>query len=407
MANPFPINHSGPTDVQGHQAGRKTELGSLDGNGKISVLADVDARLVQALRDMDSEACLAALRDGANPDVQTFGGYRPLHFAAQSGSPQLCRILIAHGADVNAKGFKNYTPLELAAGGEASDAIALEMLKPLVEAGARPEESQALHRAAASDNRSKSIRYLAYYQSIDSRGGWDQTPLHAAVIAGKAEHVGLLLGLGADVNARCEQPSDFDDLQGLTSLHIAAFSSDLACCKMLLKADSDINAMDSQGRTPLSCAVSGYPYDNADDELRKNSEETARRFALVELLVSHGADSNIFDNCRHSPLYCSLSNKVMDIATYLMENGANINHRNESDGFTALHEAVWERNTECARRLLALGADPELRNANGKTALDLAEGTTKDILTAFAEKRRLDKDFSTFDEEPDTAPLGF
>ena len=65
-----------------------------------------------------------------------------------------------------------------------------------------------------------------------------------------------------------------------------------------------------------------------------------------------------------------------EVARWLRESGANLNHTAKS-GLSALMLAALYGHIDVAQALLAAGADPTLRSAgapgfNGKTALDLA-----------------------------------
>ena len=51
-------------------------------------------------------------------------------------------------------------------------------------------------------------------------------------------------------------------------------------------------------------------------------------------------------------------------------------------GYTPLMTASYHGHTEVVRVLLAAGADKDLRNKKGKTALDLAIGEKKDACAA-------------------------
>ncbi|KAE8645681.1 hypothetical protein Csa_020568 [Cucumis sativus] len=62
----------------------------------------------------------------------------------------------------------------------------------------------------------------------------------------------------------------------------------------------------------------------------------------------------------------------------LADAGVNLNHRDNSGGFTALHMAAGYVKPETVELLVELGADPEIDDEKGRTALELA----KEILKA-------------------------
>ncbi|KAL6963640.1 hypothetical protein U1Q18_034647 [Sarracenia purpurea var. burkii] len=61
----------------------------------------------------------------------------------------------------------------------------------------------------------------------------------------------------------------------------------------------------------------------------------------------------------------------------LAEAGANINHRENSGGLTALHMAAGYVKPGVAKALIELGADPEVEDDRGRTPLDLAREVLK------------------------------
>lgn len=71
--------------------------------------------------------------------------------------------------------------------------------------------------------------------------------LHASVRSGNLETSLRLLVQGAD-------PNFFHDEKGSTPLHVAARSGQLSQMELLLVYGADVNALDSQGNTPLEVA---------------------------------------------------------------------------------------------------------------------------------------------------------
>ncbi|MRR52756.1 MAG: hypothetical protein EG825_17945, partial [Rhodocyclaceae bacterium] len=90
------------------------------------------------------------------------------------------------------------------------------------------------------------------------------TPLHQAAAGGHLDTVKMLIGKGADVNARTQN--------GRTPLHLAAFGGHMETAEAIIAAGADVNARDNQGNTPLSLASAGGHGNTAEMLIAKGSE---------------------------------------------------------------------------------------------------------------------------------------
>ena len=164
--------------------------------------------------------------------------------------------------------------------------------------------------------------------------------------------VELMLERGADVNAR--------DNDQATPLHSASYMSKLEATRVLLDNGANIHAKNIQGRTPLHI-VSQDRYSISEP-------------ALVELLLSRGADVNERDNDQATPfLLASLCLKP-EIAEKLLQNGADVNAVN-IHGQNALHlvsQSPHPDYQESGRLLLEAGVDLNGRDNDGRIPLHLA-----------------------------------
>jgi len=111
---------------------------------------------------------------------------------------------------------------------------------------------------------------------------------------------------------------------------------------------------------------------------------------ILELLLEHGADPNVRDSVGATPLHdATLSGKVNAVRSLLMH-GADVNVKTTGaivvmedyagiftestySGVTPLHLAAYKGYAEIAKILLEWGADPNVRDNEGLTHLEIAK----------------------------------
>jgi ankyrin repeat protein len=98
-----------------------------------------------------------------------------------------------------------------------------------------------------------------------------------------------------------------------------------------------------------------------------------RKEIIIRWLLLNGADLNHQDINGSSPLHFAVQENLTDIVTLLLENGAKVDIR-DRQGNTPLWKAVFEAgdNYELIKILLENNADPEIKNNDSLSALDLA-----------------------------------
>ena len=284
---------------------------------EVSDLESEIDRLSEVQRWTMGNAETAGCLRGENWNFKSEEAAKALVGLARYGNVQAVSDFLAAGTPLNGKDESGQTALTLAA--YRGD---VDMVRVLLEAGAGKQDSLGVGAAFAMASRS-----------------------------GKSEAMKLLLKAGASDSA--------SGTDGRTLLMTAAASGVPNIVEDVLKSHPDVNARDKKGRTALMEAVSQYHYGPEDPQIE--------RAEVVRVLLQAGADPNVSDEDGNTALIDAAWDA--DAVLLLIRAGANVNAQSKK-GFTPLINCA---EPEVARVLLAHGADPVIRDARGKTALDLAK----------------------------------
>ncbi len=176
---------------------------------------------------------------------------------------------------------------------------------------------------------------------------------------------------------------------------------------ILQEDPSLVNLKDSQGRTPLLCALSTIYSVNADG-LKKTIDVLLVSHAdihardkdgntVVHYAVRQGMDFvALFLSSDHTfvtatnkfqetPLHTAVRLRQNDIAEFLIVSGAHVNAR-DKDGVTPLHIAVEQVNADMVSLLLKYHADINARTNDGKTPYSLAANDNDSTFQRFIRK---------------------
>jgi ankyrin repeat protein len=303
-------------------------------------LADGET-LLSAAEAGHSAAAHAAIAAGADVNLRGPDGTTAVMYAAYHGDAELVAALIEAGADVTlANTFGTSAITEAAIAGDAA------ILEALLEAGADPNfrnpEGETPLMAVARTGRVEAAELLldagADVNAIESFGG--QSALMWASARGNARMVQFLAAHGAVLDAHGlvrqwprkiinePRPKDMNK-GGFTALHYAAREGCIDCARALVEAGADLDVIDPDRVTPLVLALENLHYD------------------FAAYLIEAGADVNKWDLYGRSPLYMAADTSTLPV----MGNGAMVVIPS-MDELTAL---------DVGRLLLERGADPNLR----------------------------------------------
>ncbi|XP_063983480.1 ankyrin repeat domain-containing protein 39-like [Diachasmimorpha longicaudata] len=95
------------------------------------------------------------LADGISPSEEDSAGYTALHYAARSGSYEICKLLLDHGADINAVTRCGRATALHRAATQSNDKIIQLFLNSRANVNIQDSDGYtALHRAALSGSKS-------------------------------------------------------------------------------------------------------------------------------------------------------------------------------------------------------------------------------------------------------------
>lgn len=349
---------------------------------------DGQTPLMIVARTPNVAAAKLLLDKGANPNLtEAQRGQTALMWAAASSQGPMMRELLAHGAEADAKSTPDLmTPLvssEPRAQPRPPGAMTamlfsvregcMDCVKALVEKGAKldladPEGVTPLISAIFNAHFDVTKYLIEQGANVNHFDWWGRTPLYLAVDYNTLPHGGrpdqpsldetlpidivrILLEKGANPNIQLKLFPPFratgndrglDGMLtvGTTPLLRAAKGLDAPAIKLLLEHGAIVDLPNSQGMTP-TLAASGMGSTDADTRgYFTTSDVEDRSIASLELLLAHGGAVNgRAARFEQAPLHGAAFwgwNKVVE---YLLSKGADINLA-DSRGFTAVDYAM-------------------------------------------------------------------
>lgn len=187
-----------------------------------------------------------------------------------------------------------------------------------------------------------------------------------AVVANDAAGLAQALAAG--------QPVDERDERGRTALLVAVWDDNVDLARRLIDAGADVNARD---------AIKDSPYLVAGAE---------GRVEILRMILANGADLASTNRYGGTALIPAAEKGHPAAVELLIAAGVDVDHVNDL-GWTALLEAVVLTDggptaQRIVRTLLDAGADPDIRDGTGQTALDHARAKGYDAIAAALETRR-------------------
>uniref|UniRef100_A0A672RI02 Ankyrin repeat and SOCS box protein 18-like n=1 Tax=Sinocyclocheilus grahami TaxID=75366 RepID=A0A672RI02_SINGR len=189
-----------------------------------------------------------------------------------------------------------------------------ECLQYLLEHGAHPNliagGKAALHEACANANTECVELLLEHGANPNQMTDEGLTALHLCRTPQSLRCAKALVRYGAKVNSPSEEEEE-------TPLHVASRHGLPHHAQLYLRFGACVNHGSSSGETPLGvvCGVAPEKTDNSQDE---------QYLEICRLLLAYGAQINLSDEERRSPLHKAARNVQLKVVELLLDHGADI-----------------------------------------------------------------------------------
>lgn len=318
----------------------------------------------------------ALIKGGAQVDATCESGLTPLYFAIQTGNPNIVGYFLNKGANLFHRNEEGLTPLHWACCVPHPNFVGpdrTKMVNMLISQGgdvnALTTSGKSCRDIALENKLEDLVSALDRHQGAPSasKSSFQQTPGGSGSQSAPTEPSAFTPFLGTHLST---MPSN------LSPLLACVKEGEPEKIKREIVQGASINESAEGGIAPVHItAITGV-------------------MSCTDLLLSLGA--NVDDECDYklTSLFLAVHANNMNMAGYLINRGADVNHQDEL-GRTALHWAAaapteklqGQNRAKMVEFLLDHGAKLEVKDNEGKSALDLARlAGEEDATTALSSR---------------------
>jgi len=331
--------------------------------------------IFMAVKTNSTSTIKVLVDNNANLNARDSQGNSILHTAVRWNSKESVEMLISYKMDINTHSLNGNTPLHDAVTHRMADIESI-LIRNGANLEARNIDGNTPFMEAVRSGIIPSVERLANGKAdISTRNIRGDTPLHIAVSTEQTEIVNTLLKMGASIHARntrnrtpfqisisissamvstlltADRINTSDD-NGNSALHIALQErAGENILKTILSKGARLNAVDSNGKTPLRLAVDLSSWESA------------------KLIADAGADPFLTAVDNKNPAEISFTKGSGCIRALF--SGRAINAK-DSSGNTILHLAAHLATPETINLLVELGANKTIKNVASELPYDIA-----------------------------------
>lgn len=112
---------------------------------------------------------------------------------------------------------------------------------------------------------------------------------------------------------------------------------------------------------------------------------------LVRKLLKNNVAPDARDSFGGTALHAAMFQKNTEIIMLLINYGFDVNAKGLSNGYTPLHDAVWANNLEAVRILVEHGARTDIRAKDGLTPYEKAKKEGKTVIVRYMESKTVNR----------------
>lgn len=323
--------------------------------------------------------------------------FSPLNLASMCGNLATVKFLINSGASIEAQWY-TWLPSQVAGRFGGWDEVTDYLRSEEEKLGRHSYKLNSYLHTQESPNAMHIIKVaISYGANLEARNGLGETPLQVAARSCNPELMKYLIDLGVDskgINhaAISSASANVDDLESFklvfaksgippktqsddTALHIAACHGNADIVQFLLEngASASLKDRNIHGQTPLHLAVMGAIFSKEASYLHRHKKE--KFLEIIKTLVGKGADINAEVENGNTPLmliiqWADYTKYTRDLIKLILDLGADPEKRN-AKGRTALSEACASINSSAVQELLSRNVELNTRDLKDKTSLEL------------------------------------
>jgi uncharacterized protein len=382
--------------------------------------------LAWAAERANDEIARLLLAAGAKPDIANDYGETPLTLACANGDGLLVQQLIDAGANARAARWNGETALMICAGNGNPSAVRLLLAHGADTAATDQSKGQNALMWAAAQGQSQVVKILVEHGAdVNAASKGNFTPIMFAAEKGDADSIKVLVAAGADVNkalpdgsnpimiaSNLKQPAAVTalletgakptvaDRTGNTPLHSAAQAGDADLVKLLVAKGADPNA-----RTVATAASGRGGFGGGFGRGGPSGQQTplmlaakAGKLDAMKALVEGGANPKLKAQDDTTLLMAAAGSGHVEVVKYAFELDPTTVQSTNKTGNNAVHASVTGTGglvpqksiCEVIQFLADKGVDVDVMNAQGRTAISIANGlpidTAVDLMVALLEK---------------------